>query len=272
MPRNCGCDNKCSCVIRQGSGASVTGSGRADDPYVISTAGGGGGGGGGFDPGDVKWTARLSAPTGWLVCDGAAVSRTIYSALFASVGVTYGPGDGSSTFNLPDYTGRFVLGADGSHAPGTYGGAETRVLAASQLPPHAHGINHDHLAVSTSGAGDHQHTMNHDHPTSPSSLSSGTSHEHQIFTSSLAGGSTYYVVRGGGGTLYPQDNRPVVPHDVPHTHNVDIPAYYGNTGGAGYHAHTVDVAPFTGTSDVTGSGLPLSIMPPYATALPLIKT
>ena len=50
------------------------------------------------------------APAGWLFCDGSAVSRTIYSALFGVIGINHGSGDGTSTFNLPDYRGRFLRG------------------------------------------------------------------------------------------------------------------------------------------------------------------
>ncbi len=52
-----------------------------------------------------------SAPAGWLLCDGAAVSRTTYSALFAVVGTTFGSGNGSTTFNVPDLRGRVPVGA-----------------------------------------------------------------------------------------------------------------------------------------------------------------
>jgi len=56
--------------------------------------------------------AGSSAPSGWLLCYGQAVSRTTYAALFAVIGTTYGPGDGSTTFNIPDLRGRTVAGID----------------------------------------------------------------------------------------------------------------------------------------------------------------
>lgn len=56
--------------------------------------------------------AGISSPTGWLLCDGSAVSRTTYSRLFSAIGSTYGAGDGSTTFNLPDLRGRAVAGKD----------------------------------------------------------------------------------------------------------------------------------------------------------------
>lgn len=60
--------------------------------------------------GTVAATARATAPTGWLLCDGAAVSRTTYAALFAAIGTAYGTGDGTTTFNLPDLRGRVAVG------------------------------------------------------------------------------------------------------------------------------------------------------------------
>ena len=62
--------------------------------------------------GSVQYFASSTAPTGWLVADGSAVSRTTYSALFIVIGTTYGSGDGSTTFNLPDLRGQFVRGWD----------------------------------------------------------------------------------------------------------------------------------------------------------------
>lgn len=64
--------------------------------------------------GSVMAFAAATAPAGYLICDGAAVSRTTYAALFAIIGVTHGQGDNINTFNLPDYRGRFLRGADGS--------------------------------------------------------------------------------------------------------------------------------------------------------------
>lgn len=62
--------------------------------------------------GSVTAFAGSIVPTGWLKCNGAAVSRTTYAALFGAIGVTYGNGDGISTFNLPDLRGEFIRGWD----------------------------------------------------------------------------------------------------------------------------------------------------------------
>ena len=69
--------------------------------------------GSGAITGEGKLWFTSTAPTGWLLCDGSAVSRTTYAALFAVIGTTYGPGDGSTTFNVPDMNGRVPAGYSG---------------------------------------------------------------------------------------------------------------------------------------------------------------
>ena len=64
--------------------------------------------------------AGTSVPTGYLLCNGAAVSRTDYANLFAAIGTLYGAGDGSTTFNLPDARDRVLQGASGKHSTGSY--------------------------------------------------------------------------------------------------------------------------------------------------------
>ena len=76
------------------------------------------------------------APSGWLECDGSAISRTTYSSLFAIIGTTFGEGNGSTTFNLPDLRGEFVRGWDNER-----GVDSDRVLGSSQedeLESHTH--------------------------------------------------------------------------------------------------------------------------------------
>ena len=84
-----------------------------------------------------------SAPFLW--CNGAAVSRTTYANLFNVIGTTYGSGDGSTTFNVPDTRGRTIINqGTGSglteRTIGQKGGAERHVLTLDQLPPHGHGL------------------------------------------------------------------------------------------------------------------------------------
>ena len=61
-----------------------------------------------FPVGSIVATGGTTAPTNWLFCDGAAVSRSTYSDLFNAIGTFYGSGDGSSTFNVPDYSGYII--------------------------------------------------------------------------------------------------------------------------------------------------------------------
>lgn len=106
--------------------------------------------------GTVMDYAGSTEPSGWLFCYGQAISRATYAALFAIVGTTYGVGDGSTTFNLPDLRGRVAAGRDdmggaaasrvtsgGSGITGTTlgasGGTETHTLTAAQLASHTHG-------------------------------------------------------------------------------------------------------------------------------------
>lgn len=90
-------------------------------------------------PGSVKEWPSATIPAGWRKHDGAALSRTTYAALFARIGTTYGAGDGSTTFNLPNRSGRFALGVNGPHPLGQTGGAETHTLTVAEMPAHNHG-------------------------------------------------------------------------------------------------------------------------------------
>ena len=90
--------------------------------------------------GEVSLFAGSTAPTGWLICDGSAVSRTTYSALFAVIGTTYGTGDGSTTFNLPDFRDNFPVGAGSTYSLNSKGGSPTVTLDVTQIPSHNHAI------------------------------------------------------------------------------------------------------------------------------------
>lgn len=84
--------------------------------------------------------AGSTAPQGYLLCDGSAVSRTDYADLFTAIGTTYGVGDGSTTFNVPNLSGRVVIGVSQSHALGSTGGEATHVLTEQELPAHSHTV------------------------------------------------------------------------------------------------------------------------------------
>ncbi|MFA5025074.1 MAG: tail fiber protein [Candidatus Shapirobacteria bacterium] len=86
--------------------------------------------------------AGLSAPTGFLLCDGSAVSRTTYADLFAITNTTYGVGDGTTTFNVPDLRGIIPVGKNSLDANftslGQTGGAATHTLITNEIPSHTH--------------------------------------------------------------------------------------------------------------------------------------
>ena len=86
-----------------------------------------------------------AAPAGYLLCNGAAVSRATYAALFAAIGTTFGVGDGATTFNVPDRRGRATIGAGTgagltARTVGQIGGAETHVLSTAEMPSHTHSM------------------------------------------------------------------------------------------------------------------------------------
>jgi len=102
--------------------------------------------------GSIIMYGAAAAPTNWILCDGSAVSRTTYADLFSAISTTYGTGDGSSTFNVPNLQGVFPAGYDGgsSYDMADTGGAATdtptlsgtnagTTLTSAQIPAHAHG-------------------------------------------------------------------------------------------------------------------------------------
>lgn len=99
--------------------------------------------------GAIEYFARTTAPNGYLKANGAAVSRTTYATLFAAIGTSFGAGDGSTTFNLPDLRGEFIRGWDDSR--GVDSGRTFGSLQSGQNASHSH-------AATASNAGAHSHT------------------------------------------------------------------------------------------------------------------
>jgi microcystin-dependent protein len=177
-----------------------------------------------------------TAPTGWLLCNGAAVSRATYAALFLIIGTTYGVGDGSTTFNVPDNRGRFGLGKaasgtgvtlgstggaiDHTHTGGTVSGSTGSTAPGTDTQgAHTHGGatgSHTHTftstgpsnftadIIATTGAGVALPANSHTHsgPTdgSTASISSDGGHSHTV-TSHLHAVGTLAV--GASGTNNP---------------------------------------------------------------------
>jgi microcystin-dependent protein len=87
--------------------------------------------------------AGSTAPTGWMLCDGAAVSRTTYATLFSAIAINFGGGDGVNTFNLPDLRGRTTFGAGQgagltNRLIGQTFGEESHTLTLAEIPKHRH--------------------------------------------------------------------------------------------------------------------------------------
>lgn len=100
-----------------------------------------------MDVGCIYMYGGSVAPSGFLLCDGSAISRTTYSELFSVIGTTYGVGDGSTTFNIPLMEGRVVIGVSVYYALGTAGGTESVTLTEEELPAHYHTIpSHGHTS------------------------------------------------------------------------------------------------------------------------------
>lgn len=199
---------------------------------------------GGLAPvGSIMQFAGSSAPTGWLLCDGAAVGRVTYAALFGVVSTTYGVGDNSTTFNLPNLKGKVVVGLDSTQtefdALAETGGAKTHTHNASSTTgssgSHQHTTtDHSHNTADHShNTADHSHYADHSHSVNPgSAATSSDSHSHSTNTNSAA------VAKASSGNTSPTFST------INHTHNTNSDS----------HSHTVNIATFT-SANANGYGV-----------------
>lgn len=140
--------------------------------------------------GVVTMFAGSSAPGGYILGDGAAVSRTTYSSLFAAIGTTYGSGDGSTTFNLPDCRQRFLLGKAASGTGSTLGSTGGAIDHTHTGPSHTHTV-----ASHTHSVAQHTHTVKAHYHNSRATgatinITASGSHSHNIRYADTAGGGT----------------------------------------------------------------------------------
>lgn len=153
--------------------------------------------------GAIVMTARSVADEGWLLCQGQAVSRTTYADLYAAIGTTYGAGNGSTTFNLPDLQQRLPLGKAASGTGSALGETGGAIDHTHTLPAHFHGKGT--LNITSSGAHRHNTEVNAD---------------------TITGTGT--IIAADGGPLQPD----VMATDGAHTHpNSAFSGSVGNTSG-----------------------------------------
>ena len=131
----------------------------------------------GVPSGALSMWPTATAPTGYLLCTGSAVSRTTYAALFAIIGTTFGVGDGSTTFNLPNYTNRMPYGT----TVGATGGSADAIV-----------VSHTHTATSTSTVTDpgHNHTIPNNTGPGTGGTSLNSDRSYQALTSTASTGIT----------------------------------------------------------------------------------
>lgn len=162
-----------------------------------------------------------SVPAGWLLCDGQAVSRTgATAALFAVIQTTYGVGDGSTTFNVPNLKNKFPAGLGDAGSAWANTLAMTGGLASATLIQHQHTL------------GQHAHTMTHGHT---GSITGGGEHNHYMryLTSGAGGGGNHYGRPSEAEfAVGSYENRLATFGDGTHGHGVTINDYSGSTSNA----------------------------------------
>lgn len=207
-----------------------------------------------WSTGDVKYTYAAADNIYWFELNGQASPTPGLIALF-------GP-------NLPDLRDKFIIGAGPAKALGTTGGSLTKTITAAHLPVHTHTIDHDHAAFNSgNNSVGHTHAIDHDHASF--TTAAGGSHVHQVDVGGATPGTINTVLQRSSGAVLASIATPVNPST--HTHDIDVPAFVGTSGGnSAAHTHSVDVPAFAGSSgnggfannalDVTNSYVALRIL------------
>lgn len=227
--------------------------------------------------GVINQFAGETAPNGYLLCQGQAISRTTYANLFNVISTKYGAGDGSTTFNLPDLRGRVPVGKDDRDTDfktlGNIGGEKAHTLTVQEMPSHNHsatltinsGGAHTHSASSTS-------TGAHTHSVSGSAASNGA-HTHTLSTR-FHNTNNYTVPDGNFLGFYGSE----IVNKVTSSAGAHVHSISGTAASAGGHSHTITVNSggahaHTGTVSIgnTGGGLAHNNMQPYIVLNYIIK-
>jgi microcystin-dependent protein len=211
----------------------------------------------------------IAAPAGgkWALANGAQLQESSYQKLFDMIGYRYGGASG--LFNLPNLTGRVIIGLDQRLAPdfderfnlaGETGGTFT-----VPVPAHTHPNNHDHAqfntAVENTG---HHHSNAHDHPSVNTSPAGGHTPVAKTARRASGPGSTQSLMPAGTTGAADTSEDSVKIDAVPtHQHAVDLPSYVGNTGDrSASHNHPVNIPAYVGTTGQTGTAA-AQMVPPY---------
>lgn len=214
------------------------------------------GGGGSGETGDFAWSAR-SSKAGHVLCDGTAYDRTDpnYAPLFAIIGTTWGAGNGSTTFNVPELRGRTLVAAGGGpglsvRTVGERNGLETTTLAIANMPAHSHG------GQTNGQLGTHTH---------PFSTSVNGNHDHRGATTNLTAWSD-------GAQGFAMNNQ----HwGFQTTDRTGVLTFTGAISFNGDHSHTGTTSPESQAHQHTiaseGSGSAFTNMPPFGVANLFIK-
>lgn len=216
-------------------------------------------------PGVVQQFAGNTAPTGYLICDGAEIDRTTYAALFSVIGIIYGSGNGSTTFNLPNLQGRIPVGKRSSFgsfdALNETGGGETHSLKTTELAAHSHIVTPGD--VISNEESDHIHDVN---PPSGVTTSNGA-HNHSGVGNYING---LLPANTGAITVYYEFGSTVMYQlygGGQHNHTISIPSFTSGKGSA--HTHKVEIP--SSISGTVGSGAAFNILQPYIVLNYIIK-